>query len=220
MASTLIGVSGAAANTGSLTSFTITPTSGGTPAQNDIRIVMGTCGSSTTCTIPAGWTTLFNGVLGSGTLFLAYRIFQATDTNVSFTFSGSTNNGWQCVSVRDVVSLVFNTAGATSSASVVAPTLTPPVAPSLLLTFHAVSATSGANAVTLSTPSGMTQVGFYRPTGTGSGHINLTASQALATTADTGTRTSTSSTAANNRAATIIVASAPINPLQFAPFFR
>lgn len=190
-----------------------------------LRIYMISCAAVAAPDVPAGWTAHYNDDQGNGSLLVASEFYQEGEGSTVFQLNSNTTAASFGVALTgvDQDSLVVAVDGGSTSTSVVAPSATPVAADSLLLTFHAITRSpSGASTTTMTTPTGMTLEQFNRPTSS-NGHVALGASQVLASTAATGTRTSVASGSGNWRAATIIATSpAPSFPAtrrtDFEPF--
>lgn len=190
------------------TGATLAATSVGTPVPGETRIVFLSVGSAVT--VPASWTTLYNGTQGSATLVVAYREFVSGDGSVTFSFSGGPAYCFLGATIGgvDESTLVSAVDGGASSTTLVAPSATPVTSESLLLTFHAVIRTASASTTTLSTPTGMTLSRAVNPTGS-TGHVATMSTLAVTGTSATGTQTSTASGAGTWRAASVLLASVP-----------
>lgn len=200
-------VVGSGGVSGGATGFTLSPTSGGSPSNGDLRIVCVSTAAASSLTVPAGWDTVSDTVIGSGHMVIASRVFQTGDVTQTFSISPSSQFVEHCMSVSaaDASNIVVATNGGTTATAIVAPTVTPVVANSLLLTFHAVTRASGATTTTMSVPGGMTQV-LYIPGTSSAAHVALTNRLALTDTSATGTKTSTVSGSGNWRAASLVIA--------------
>jgi len=146
---------------------------------------------------PSGWTGAQSTPAGSLGVGLYYRIVTSADV------AGSTTYNWTLNVSAPVAATVMAFRGVLTSAPIVAyayqidpstishdaPTITPGVANTMLVTAYGVD---NGNADTMSTPAGMTQI-FVGATGNGSSGLEIeTFYQLLSASTATGTRTTNS----------------------------
>lgn len=200
----MVAVWGSSGTSGNGSSVTISATSGGSPRAGDLRISVGhASASSGTWTVPAGWTTVFNGVADGGNnirTVVMYRVFQSGDGSVSATAPGTVYLTMQTTSLTggtfstdiQVATPTMTAAGTTH----LAPGLVPAKVPGMLIAVFAPVYSSGANTTTYTaTPAGMSLIINNRTTAA-IGFNTAVYQQTISTAADTGTRQVTMSASA------------------------
>lgn len=190
--------------------FTIAETSA-SPQAGDYRYVFINCSPGATITLPSGWTSVFNGSVGSGTLAVGYKPWVAGVGTETVTLSGSSQIGAELVAlgaVNTAVAPTAATAGSTTAGtSLTAASLTPTSADGFLIVYYAQTLTSGAPTATLSNPAGLSDLRTDNATVASSYVIRVSAT-ALTTTAATAAYTSTASGSGTWRSATLFVPAA------------
>lgn len=206
------------------TAFTIGETSG-SPQAGDVRFIFGSFGGSgVTVTFPPGWTTLYNAIIGSGTLVVAYKAWVAGVGTETIRMNTSTYSSLELATVTGLdpsaTPQLTTNGNATSSSTLTATGLTPNVNDGLLLAFFAQSVSSSANTGTLSTPAGLTLVDSRVPAATTGYPVKL-CSEAITSKTATGNFVSTSNRSGSWRTAVVVIPSAvaPAPSSQFLPFF-
>ncbi len=195
-------------------SLTITKPTGS--VQGDVMIAAITCDAApVTITAPTGWTLIRKTTSASQTLATYWHAPGASDpSSYMWTFSASVNSAggigaFTGVSTTAPINVETGTS-TSSSLSHAAPTVTPTLPRTMLLTWHAF-----ASAATWTPPSGMTEfVDVMDAVSTGQAGVALEGNYLFeSTSAATGTKTAT----ASNNADTGVVESIALRPLNNAP---
>lgn len=168
-------------------------------AANDARLVVFSI-SNNTITTPSGWNLISNDVIASTRrIYWFWRQHPgAGETTHTFTFSAASNFSAVQLAARGAdlsnpVDVVTSVSSASTGSTLTAPDITTVTDDAILLTsYHLIANTSS---LTLSLPSGMTNIATGTGTGT-TGHAYRVAYEARPTAGATGTRSSTANTGA------------------------
>lgn len=221
MSATVRGLSGLVT---SGTTLSISETSA-SPQAGDVRYVFINVSSSATITPPSGWTALSNGVVGAGTLGVFSKPWVSGVGTENFTVSASSQIGAQAVAVTGVnqtlTPQVATNGSGTAGTALSTTSITPAVSAGLLLAYFAVTLSTGATTGTLSTPTGLTLQATH-PGAASASYVILTGSEAITSTASTGSFTSTASGSGTWRTAALLIpsttAGGPTATLAFLSF--